>query len=67
MSTCCACVEAVLHGLACCCPVLDNDDEILSGKVISTLSGGEAVRSPSVRGDTTSPSTIGVNRDACGV
>jgi hypothetical protein len=60
-------VEAVLHGLAYCCPVLDNDDGILSTKVISTLSSGEAVRSPLVIGDRTSPSTIGVNRAVCGV
>ncbi len=67
MSTCCVCVEAMLHWLACCCPVLDDDDGILSGKVISTLSGGEAVQSPSVKGDRTSLSTIGVNRAVCGV
>jgi hypothetical protein len=67
MSTCCACMEAVLHGLACCCPVLDDDNGNLSSKVISILSSGEAVQSPLVRGDRTSPSTIGVNRAVCGV
>jgi hypothetical protein len=67
MSTCCACVEAVLHRLACCCPVLDDDDGILSGKVISTLSSGKAVQSPSARSDRTSPSTISVNRAVCSV
>ena len=40
---------------------------VLSGNVISSLSGGEAVRLPSVRGDRTSPSTVGVNRAVCGV
>jgi hypothetical protein len=55
-------VEAVLHGLAYYCPILDDDNGILSSKVISTLSSGEVVRSLSVRGNRTSPSTIGVNR-----
>lgn len=67
MSTCCACVEAVLHRLACYCPVLDDDDGILSSKVISTLSGREAVQSPLVRGNRTSLSSISVNRAVCGV
>jgi hypothetical protein len=68
LSTCCACVEAVLYRLACCCPVLDGDDGILSNKVISTLSGGDVVWSSSVRGDgSSSPFSTGVNRAVCGV
>jgi hypothetical protein len=67
MSTCCAYVEAVLYKLACCCPVLDNNNRIFFTKVISTLSSREAVWSPLVRGDRTSLSTIGVNRAVCGV
>jgi hypothetical protein len=65
-STCCACAGAVLRRLANCWPVPDGSDGILC-KVISTLSGEEAVRSPSVRGDRTSPFTVGVNRAVCGV
>jgi hypothetical protein len=67
LSTSCACTEVVLYGLAGCCPVLGNSSGILSDKVISTLSGGEAVRSPSVKGDRISPSIIGVNRAVCGI
>ena len=58
--SCCACVGAVLHRLACC-------GDGLSGRVISTLSGGEGVRSFSVRGDRTSLFTMGVNRAVAGV
>ena len=47
--------------------MLDGDDGILSGKVISTLSSREAVRPCSVRGERTSPFTIGVNRAVYGV
>ena len=43
-------------------PVLDSNDGMLSSKVISTLSSREAVRLSSVRGEKTSPFTIGVNR-----
>jgi hypothetical protein len=43
MSTYCACVEVVLYGLAYCYPVLDDDNRILSSKVISTLSSREVV------------------------
>jgi hypothetical protein len=67
LSTCCACAEAVLHGLACYCPVLGDGDGLLSSKVISTLSSGEVVRSSLVRGDRISPPTVGVNRAVCGV
>jgi hypothetical protein len=67
LSTCCACAEEVLHGLACCCPVLGDGDGLLSSKAISTLSGGEVVRLSSVRGDRTFLFTVGVNRAVCGV
>jgi hypothetical protein len=67
LSTCYACTEAVLHRLACCCPVLGDGDGLLSSKVISTLSSREVVRLSSVRGDRTSLSTVGVNRAVCGV
>jgi hypothetical protein len=63
--TCCTCVEAGLHGLACCCPALD--DGILSSKVISTLSGGDAVWSHLVKGDRTSLFTMGVSGAVCRV
>jgi hypothetical protein len=57
----------VSYGLACYWPILGGGDRILFSKVIFTLSGREVVRSPSVKGDRTSPSTVGVNRAVCGV
>jgi hypothetical protein len=43
MLTYCAYVEVVLHELTYYYPILDNDDGILSTKVISTLSSREVV------------------------
>jgi hypothetical protein len=54
--------EVVLYRLAYYYPVLGSDDGLLSSKAISTLSSEEVVRLPSVRGNRTSLSTIGVNR-----
>jgi hypothetical protein len=55
-------VEVVLYRLVYYYPVLGNSSRILSNKVISTLSGREVERLPSVRGNRTFLFTIGINR-----
>ena len=42
--------------------ILDSDDRLPSSKSISTLSSRDAVRLSSVRGNRTSPFTVGVNK-----
>jgi hypothetical protein len=57
----CVCVDIVLR-LACYSLVLDNNNRILSSKIISALSNEKAVRLFSVRGNRISPFLIGVNK-----
>jgi hypothetical protein len=57
----CACINIALR-LTCCGPVLDGNNRVLSGKVVSALSSEEAVRSSSVRNNRISPFLISINR-----
>jgi len=61
--TSCACAEAVLHGLAGCCPVLGDSGGILSDKGhLYLYSGGGGFGHLRSEVIDTSPSTMGVNR-----
>jgi hypothetical protein len=62
MLTCYTCVKAVLHKLACCYLVLDNNNKILFSKVIFTLSSKEVVKLPLIKSNRTSLFTISINK-----